>query len=289
MTLLSSALFFLFAYPAMAASAPRFAGLERLYFGRIPGRVSAHAEMAQSPNAKALEAMTPERLDPRDRHWEVSLEMPDGAMLSIRDFRVPGAGDLLLREVRDMSARLNDTWWVLYERGRRADAWHFRPDPQRTDHKLLPNWSIVSVAAPQPGRLAMRISGSMSRPAGAWWTSSADLSFSVAGQELRLEKVSPRYWAGRGYDRGEEPPIDVMTYTEADETVEVRTYSAVPKAVLHECAMRSGDQQPDEEVDDSGPMLFDEDVVRCITQRPEATTERRPKSAAFIERATAKP
>jgi hypothetical protein len=271
---------------------PRFTGLERLYFERIAG--PAHPSLARSLHGPALRALLPETLDARTRYWEPGFpEQADGALVAVRDFRLPAparGGEWLLREVRDASHRLAHEWWAVYVGGRRTDTWYFVPDPQRTDRKLLPNWTIDRVAPAEGGAFVVRISGNMSRPAGAWWTSAADLTFSLSGREMRLERVFTRFAASRDYDRGEgKPAIDVMTQQvaegEAGPAVEVRRYVSVPEAVLKECARVDGAAGEDDEFDDSGPLQLSEPAARCVTARPEAKAERHPaREPSFAER-----
>ncbi|HEV7499676.1 MAG TPA: hypothetical protein VGQ33_06715, partial [Vicinamibacteria bacterium] len=278
----------------------RFVDLERLYFQRIIGRMAAHPSVARSLHAIGLKALLPESLRPADRHWEIAFpDQADAGSLSVQDFRVPLRGrELVLREVEDSSARLTEQWWVLYAKGHRTDAWYFVPDPARMDNKLLTDLSIGSVDAPRPGLLVLHVSGSMLRPAGAWWVRGAELTFSAANHDLRLARVSDRYFASRDYDRGEgEPPISVRTYGDVEEAPgalsEVRSYDAVPSPVLKQCAGGDGGIAGDagpvggkaaaaEPFDPSDPI--DESTARCITATAGATVERQPATPSLIER-----
>jgi hypothetical protein len=181
------------------------------------------------------------------------------------------------------------------------------PSPARTEGKLLTELSIYDLQQPRAGVLVLRVSGSMMRPAGAWWERGADLIFSAAGNEIRLERVSDRYFASRDYDRGEgDPPIDVRTYAPLDEgapvsptdvgskdkvgptdkagpMIEVRSHDAVPDAVLRECAVETGHADKAEDFDPSEPV--GESIAGCVTARPGATVERLPAATpSFIER-----
>jgi hypothetical protein len=262
---------------AEAPAGPRFAGLERVYFERTddPGR--------GSPRAVAVRRLLPERLPPgggpKPRAEDDMLSVDD------RPLPLPGGRPVILRQVHDANQRIADQWWCLYEDGRRADCWFFAPHPERTDSKLLAEYRVEEVLAPQPDRIVLRTCGTMVRPFGAWWEHGKDFVFVVSGRALRLDHVVGRYYVTRGYDQGEVSPLYVSAEAPRADTdlLETRVLNDVTEAEMKAC----GYVDPAVAAEDADTLTCAgmERAARCLAASPRAEVRtRRRDEPSFIER-----
>lgn len=243
----------------------RFAGLERLYFERIEGRVADHGSVARAVDPAALRALLPEKT-PRVPHLRPFRPETTERELTAQDFRLPGTDGLLLRQVTDSSQRLAEQWWLLYDGPCRADAWYFVPQPSRTENKLLTEVRVDAVRMPGIGRLAFDVGGTMLRPGGAWWRMTATLAFTLSGAEITLERVAAYRRITRGYEsEGQATSLtvtDERPVTRAGQAqVEIRRASSSRPAAGHACPV------PPEDDGDSAAAV--DAWVACALEAPE--------------------
>ena len=277
-TIVSCALLLSAAPAGQGGTPPRFAGLEGLYFERTddPGRGAWRAD--------AVRCLLPERLPP----GPCARAAADEEDLSVRDvpLAIGGAsGRVVLRQVHDRVHRITEQWWCLYQNGRRSECWFFAPDPQRTENKLLADYEVAEVRAPEPGRIVLRSCGRMLRPQGAWWWHGKDFAFTVSGTTLRFDHVLGRFYFSRGYDLGEkeQPPLSVSIErpVPGSERLETRSINPVTEAMIERCRYR-------DPLNVEGETVTCADLERsaqCLTSGPEAEVRSRERrEPSFIER-----
>jgi hypothetical protein len=256
----------LFAGPP--AATPRFEGLDRLYFERVedPGGSSTRAAAVRTLLPATLADTTPRTVSDVD-------------MLAATDLALPLPG-VVLRQVHDRGQRVTEQWWCLYEKGARRECWFFAPSPTRTDNKLLAEYTVQEVLAPEPGRVILRACGHVSRPQGAWWSHGKDLVFTAADGTLTLDYVVGRFSLSRGYDMAEGAPLAASTerLLEGGERIERRGVAAVPDAALARCGWKDG-------LEGTATCGELELVAQCMTAVPEATARSRARVVpSFAER-----
>lgn len=258
-------------------------GLERLYFKHI-----LSSDLSSAP--RSVVALLPEAIESTSSSSKADKKQVtvDGIEneTEVRDFALSIQGRSKRSFIRQIvvsreTARINELWWALYDDGRRSDVWYFEMDPQNNDHKVLSNYAIDSVSASEHG-LELRIHGEMFRPQGAWWITGKVFTFSASGDSLSLWRVRNDYGFFRGYDMGDAPPaIDVTTERETDKDFEIRTYDAVPNALLKRCGFR--DPHSEETGESSWKEL--ERTASCMTSNSRARVSHRGfDEPSFVER-----
>lgn len=279
---------------ASPSPAPRFAGLERLYFSRLEDPAGAVSSLRRSdgasPRNEAIRRLLPLALPagegPAAR--ERVVDAGDGAFvagLSVRDLPLPvgvaGVGAFLRQVVDRTHPRIHEQFWALYAEGRRTDLWFFSPAPDRTESKLLAPLILEEVRQSQDG-LIFRASGAMLRPQGAGSLHGVDLLLATSGEELEYRYNVRRYSFTYGHDVGE--GRSSLATVEAPLVKDGRTV-LVQRLAYDVARDREIECGVDPELDfPSG--TFEEllAIATCLTSPPAATRERGVHEPSFIER-----
>lgn len=250
-----------------AASAFRLTGLERLYFDAraTPGRsVEAPPEIA---------AMLPDVLTKAAHEADEDV--------AVRDLPLAAGGrTLVLRELLDARhPRVVETWWAVYERGRRGDVWRFAPASGLADGKALVNLRVEDVTAGADGRVVVRLAGRVARPQGAWSIVGKVLTLAPSPGGLAVAHLRNAFGFFRSYDDGGAPPsLAVASEREDTDGFEERRLDPAPEAVLTRCGYA-------EEAD--GALSWDalDRVAACVADAPgHATARRKLDTPSFVER-----
>ena len=281
----------------------RLQGLERVYFKHVvgPGEPLVPANPSRDGRAGVpvnvvpsfVVELLPEVLRSASFSAEAkanreSQENDDGGGIKVRDVSLPltsSSGEVSLRQIvasghsSEISPRIDQLWWALYDDGRRSDVWYFAANTERNDHKALQNYEIDSASDSSCGGVALRIRGTMYRPQGAWWITGKTLAFSLREGALSLSRVLNDFGFFHGYDTGDAfPPTDVVTESEMRPRFEIRTYDSVPDAVLRHCGFR-------DPMGNEFDWAADEKAARCITSYSDARiTFRMLEEPSFVER-----
>jgi hypothetical protein len=273
-----------FEQAALAQSVVRLQGLDRLYFEHVGG-TQDHSAVPTFLAAFLPPEMLAANISPR----KAVHQLMDGELelrVEVRDFRLPlehTSSDLFVRQINAgwETQRITQSWWALYDHGRRSDVWYFTADPERTETKALWNYEIQAASASADG-VELRVYGSMFRPQGAWWVSGKTLSFSVNDGTLRFSRVRNDFGFFRDYDLGQAPPaLDVRTEREVGGHFEVLSYDKIGDKTLRAC--RFQDSSLDEHWEFDWTRM--ERTTQCIAEKvkPEASY-RGLDQPAFIER-----
>jgi hypothetical protein len=249
---------------ADAAPAFRLTGLQRLYFepvdrGNIP------------PDVRAL---LPDVLTKAGHEADEDV--------AVRDLRLPGAERVVLRELFDQRhPRIAETWWAVYDGGRRGDVWRYSASSGLASGKALVNLRCEDVAAGDGGSVVIRLAGRMSRPQGAWSIAGKVLTLRPSPDGLAFAHLRNAYGFFHGYDNGEAPPSVAVASERADgDGFEERRLDPAPEALLARCGFRG----PDDEGD---PLSWDalDRAAACVAEAPGHTTARRKQDErSFSER-----
>jgi len=283
----------------------RLQGLERVYFKHVvgPGEllVPANPSRRGRPGVPVnvvpsfVVELLPEVLRSASFSAEAkanreSQENDDGGGIKVRDVSLPltsRSGEVSLRQIvasghsSEISPRIDQLWWALYDNGYRSDVWYFSTYPL-PDRKALSNYEIDSAMTSPSGGLELRVRGMMFRPQGAWWITGKTFSFSLRDDSLLLFRVWNNFGFFHRYDVGDRVvQIDIMTETEMPEYFETRTYDAVPDAVLMRCGFRDPMGTDSWEFD----WANDDRAARCVTNDKRARiSDRKLEEPSFAER-----
>ncbi|MET0555833.1 MAG: hypothetical protein ABW221_22530 [Vicinamibacteria bacterium] len=247
------------------ARAFRLTGLERMYFEPV--------ERANVP--PDIRALLPDVLTKAAHEADESI--------AVRDVPLPGAARIVLRELFDTRpARIFETWWAVYDRGRLGDVWRYSAANGLADGKLLVNLRLVDVSAAERDRVVVRLDGHMSRPQGAWTIAGKVVTFDPNPRGLALAHVRGAFAFSRGYDNGQNPPaVAVASEREDTDGFEENALPAAPEEVLARCGFADEEGEPVE-------WDAHDRIAACVTDAPGHTTTRRKKDApSFGERGTA--
>ena len=244
----------------------RVTGLERVYFepvdrGNIP------------PDVRAL---LPDVLTKAAHEADEDV--------AVRDLPLPGVERVVLRELFDeRHPRLAETWWAVYDRGRRGDVWRYGPMAARREGKVLVNQRVESLARAANGDLEVRLAGRMSRPQGAWSIAGKVVTLRPSPDGLAFAHLRNAYGFFHGYDTGDVPPSVAVTCERVDgEGFEERRLDPTPEPLLAQCGFRDPDQYGDDAL--SWDAL--DRAAACVTEAPGHTTARRKHDEpSFSERA----
>ncbi len=205
--------------------------------------------------------------------------------IAVRDFRLPfdpHGKELWIREiVNSEHHRIFETWWAMYAGGKRSCLWRFRADPRDNDDKALTNYVLDSVLQSGEHTIAVRVQGTMFRPQGAWWVTGKVFNFSIVDSGLVFSCIENTFGFFHGYNRGEDPPISVMSEELVDKRFRKREVYKTPEHILRLCGFRNP------VTDDASQFNWIElrQVARCITERAGAKESFRAMYApTFVER-----
>jgi hypothetical protein len=247
----------------VALAALRLVGLERMYFERVD---TVPPEMS---------AFLTDRLTKAAHGADEDV--------AVRDVPLPGADRAVLREVVDTRhPRIFETWWAVYDGGRRSDAWRYSASNGLATGKVLVNLRLEDVAAGDGGSVVVRLSGRMSRPQGAWSIAGKVLTLRPSKDGLAFAHLRNAYGFFHAYDTGDVPPSIAVASERADgDGFEERRLDPAPAAALTRC----GFSDPDERT--VAPSWDELDrAAACITDSPgHATTRRTRDEPSFSERA----
>lgn len=200
--------------------------------------------------------------------------------VAVRDVALPGARRAVLREVVDARhPRISETWWAVYDGGRRSDVWRYSAASALAGGKALVNLRLEDVAAGDGGSVVIRLAGRMSRPQGAWAIAGKVLTLRPETDGLAFTHLRNAYGFFHGYDTGDTPPtVAVASEREAGGGFEERRLDPAPVAVLARCGFRD----PEEE-----ELSWDalDRAAACVTGTPGHATARRTRDEpSFSER-----
>jgi hypothetical protein len=283
----------------------RLNGLDRVYFDHVVG--PGEPLVARDPSRdgrpgipgnvvpRFVVDLLPEVLPPANVGTKAMIrrqkqEDDDEGGIEVRDVSLPltsRSGEVSLRQIvasgrsSEISPRIDQLWWALYDNGHRSDVWYFAMYPL-PDRKTLSNYEIDSVMSSPNGGLELQVRGMMFRPQGAWWVTGKTFSFSLRDDSLLLFRVRNNFVFFHHYDIGGRlVPIDVTTETEMREHFETRTYDSVPDATLRRCGFRDPMDTDNWEFN----WAKDDRVARCVTNDKRARTSyRKLEESSFVER-----
>jgi hypothetical protein len=239
-------------FAAIALAAVRLVGLERLYFERV------------DPIPQEMRVLLTDTLTKAAHEADEDV--------AVRDVPLPGAGRAVLREIVDTRhPRIAETWWAVYDRGRRGDVWRYSAANGLAGGKGLVNLRLEDVAAGDGSSVVIRLAGRTSRPQGAWSIAGKVLTFRASKDRLSLAHVRNAYGFFHGYDTGGTPPSVAVASERVDgEGFEERRLDRAPDDVLIRC----GFDDPDEGAVALSWDALDRAAV-CVTDAPGHTTARR--------------
>ena len=239
-------------FAVVALAALRIVGLDRLYFERV------------DPIPPEVRALLPDVLTKAAHEADEDV--------AVRDLPLPGAPRAVLRELFDTRhPRIAETWWAVYDHGRRGDVWRYSAASGLADGKALVNLRIEGVASGDGSDVMIRLAGHMSRPQGAWSIAGKVLTLRATKDGLAFAHLRNAHGFFHGYDTGGAPPSVAVASERADgDGFEGRRLDPAPDPVLARCGFR----EPDE---DGAPLSWDalDRAAACVTDTPGHTTVRR--------------
>jgi hypothetical protein len=252
-------------------------GLDRLYFEHTGDKID------RSPVPSYLAKFLPTRIKGADfSPREVLNKVNDGAIeydVEIRDFRLPlRESSVRLRQIilGKQSERITSLWLALYDHGYRSDTWFYRADPDRTDHKILPNYEIVDASATNEG-FDLRLLASMFRPQGDYSVGGRTFHFARRDNVLEFSGVLNNFGFFRSYDTIE---ISMMIEHISGAQIELLDFDSVREQTLRKCKFRLFNN--DDWVLDWTKM---EREASCIAEKENRQSSYRdPDQPSFVER-----
>ena len=249
-------------FAIVALAAVRLVGLERLYFERV------------DPVPPEARAFLPDVLTKAAHEADEDV--------AVRDLPLPGAPRAVLRQLFDTRhPRIAETWWAVYDHGRRGDVWRYSPASGLADGKALVNLRLEDVSAGEGGSVAIRLAGRMSRPQGAWSIAGKVLTLRPSKDGLAFAHLRNAYGFFHGYDTGGAPPSVAVASERADgDGFEERRLDPAPEAVLARCGFLDLDSEEE-------PLTWDalDRAATCVTDAPgHATARRKSDEPSFSER-----
>lgn len=251
-------------------------GIERVYFRPV---LESDSNLMRQPNVASF---LPIQLKSSDLGSNLNNSLDE---IAVRDFRLPfdpHGKELWIREiVNSEHHRIFETWWAMYAGGKRSCLWRFRADPRDNDDKALTNYVLDSVLQSGEHTIAVRVQGTMFRPQGAWWVTGKVFNFSIVDSGLVFSCIENTFGFFHGYNRGEDPPISVMSEELVDKRFRKREVYKTPEHILRLCGFRNP------VTDDASQFNWIElrQVARCITERAGAKESFRAMYApTFVER-----
>ena len=256
----------------------RVLGLDRLYFEHTADKMDRSSVPSYLAEFLPTEIKAAD-LSPR----KVLGKVNDGAIeydVEIRDFHLPiGAlSNVWLRQIvlGKQSERITSLWWALYDHGHRSDTWFYRADPDRTDHKMLPNYEIFDSSATEGG-FDLRLYASMFRPQGAYSVSGKTFQFAQRDNVLEFSRVLNNFGFFRSYDTIE---ISMMIERRSGARIKLLDFDNVREQTLRSCKFRLFDT--DDWVLDWTRM---ETEASCIAQKENGQSSyRNADQPSFVER-----
>ena len=253
-------------------------GLDRLYFEHTRDKTD------RSPVPSYLAKFLPTRIKGADfSPRKVLNKVNDGTIeydVEIRDFRLPlRESSLRLRQiiVGKQSERITSLWLALYDHGYRNDTWFYRADPDRTDHKMLPNYEIVAASATNGG-FDLRLLASMFRPQGAYSVGGKTFHFARRDNVLEFSRVLNNFGFFRFYDAVE---ISMMVERRSGAQIKLLDFDNVREQTLRSCKFQDP-LDTDDWVLDWTRM---EKQASCIAQNENGRSSyREPDQPSFVER-----
>jgi len=255
----------------------RLSGLDRLYFEHTADKSDP------SPLPSYLAEFLPteiKNLRPR----KVLNKVNDGEMeynIEIRDFHLPlrELSDVWIRQIilGKQSERITSLWWALYDHGHRSDTWFYHADPDRTDHKILPNYEIVDLSVTDGG-FDLRLYAWMFRPQGAYSVGGKTFHFARRDNVLEFSRVLNNFGFFRFYDAVE---ISMMVERRSGAQIKLLDFDNVREQTLRSCKFQDP-LDTDDWVLDWTRM---EKQASCIAQNENGRSSyREPDQPSFVER-----
>jgi len=256
----------------------RVLGLDRLYFEHTADKMDRSSVPSYLAEFLPTE-MKAADLSPR----KVLGKVNDGAIeydVEIRDFHLPiGAlSNVWLRQIvlGKQSERITSLWLALYDHGYRNDTWFYRADPDRTDHKMLPNYEIVAASATNGG-FDLRLLASMFRPQGAYSVGGKTFHFARRDNVLQFSGVLNNFGFFRSYDTIN---ISMMIEHISGARIELLDFDSVREQTLRKCKFQLFNT--DDWVLDWSKM---ERKASCIAEKENRQSSYRdPDQPSFVER-----
>jgi hypothetical protein len=249
-------------FAVVALAALRIVGLERLYFEAV------------DTIPQEVRALLPDVLTKAAHEADEDV--------AVRDLPLPGAQRVVLRELFDTRhPRIAETWWAVYDHGRRSDVWRYSAASGLADGKALVNLRLEGVAAGDRGDVVIRLAGHMSRPQGAWSIAGKVLTLRPSQGGLAFAHLRSAYGFFHGYDTGGTPPSVAVASERADgDGFEERRLDPAPEPILAQCGFRDPEEGGD-------PLSWDalDRAAACVTDSAGHTTARRKNDEpSFSER-----